>query len=119
MVFKPGKSGNPGGRHKERIFTEALRTEVLHAHDENYVIPKGATNLQVIARKLVEQGTAGNPTAIKEIADRIEGKSDANVNVEHSGSVTHEHEGVPATLGWLGEIRGTTTPSEITKPLLN
>lgn len=119
MTFEKGKSGNPGGKRKEKLFTDALRTELMHAHDEDYKIPQGATNLQVVARKLVEAGASGNAMAIKEIADRIEGKSDANVSVEHSGSVTHEHEGVPATLGWLGEVRGTSQTGETQKPVLN
>lgn len=117
MVFKPGQSGNPTGKPKQKLFSDALRVEVLHAHDEHYVIPKGATNLQVIARKLVEQAKEGNTAATKEIADRIEGKPDANVNIDHSGSIAHEHEGVSETLGWLRGIAGAKASSEIKESL--
>lgn len=69
MPFKPGQSGNPkGGPRKARIFTAALITS-LKKTDANDV-----EAIQVIADKLVSLAQGGDVQAIKEIADRCEGK---------------------------------------------
>jgi hypothetical protein len=69
MAFEKGQSGNPGGRPKEKPFRDALRAELaaLGADD-----PKA---LRGLARNLLKiaAGEDGLP-AIKEVADRLDGK---------------------------------------------
>jgi hypothetical protein len=73
MPFEPGVSGNPGGRRKERPFRDALRKVLAElATDEAPAKPK--TKLEVVARAHVEKAIAGDVPAIKEIADRLDGK---------------------------------------------
>jgi hypothetical protein len=70
MPFEPGQSGNPGGRTKAKPFREALLMETLAAErgDECQAKPG---SLRWNARKLLELGEV---PAIREIADRLDGK---------------------------------------------
>ncbi len=62
--FKPGQSGNPGGRPKTKLLTQAYR-ELLEQVD-----PKEQKTLaQQIARKVIDQALKGNLAAVKEVAD--------------------------------------------------
>ena len=45
-------------------------------------VPHGGTKLRALADKLVEQGLAGNVHALREIADRLDGKSVQAINVD-------------------------------------
>ena len=70
--WKPGQSGNPGGRPKKTPLSDACR-EILDSP-----VPKdksGRSYAQVIAEKLAKKARAGNISAAKEIADRAEGKA--------------------------------------------
>ncbi|RWX78279.1 hypothetical protein EPK99_06505 [Neorhizobium lilium] len=70
MTFEAGKSGNPGGRPKLKPFKDALMMEALSAErGEKCIAKKGS--LRWNARKLLELGEV---PAIKEIADRLDGK---------------------------------------------
>ena len=66
MAWHKGQSGNPGGNHKEKPFRDALR-KVLYENDRE--------QLDKIARALVKRAAQeGDPAAVREIADRLEGK---------------------------------------------
>lgn len=69
--FKKGQSGNPGGRPKEKQFTEALRLAVHRVceHDK-----EGRKNLTVLGEKLVQFAMEGEGWAFQMIADRLDGK---------------------------------------------
>lgn len=67
MVFKKGQSGNPGGRPKSKLFREALLAELADAGDDK-------EELRDIARKLIDMAKDGDIQAVKEVADRLEGK---------------------------------------------
>jgi hypothetical protein len=72
MAFKKGISGNPGGRSREKIFTDALRLE-LHRVDPQDKDKRKKINL--LAEKLVECAIEDKqPWAFQQIADRLEGK---------------------------------------------
>ncbi len=78
--FKPGASGNPNGRPKLTILSEALRAQlacVAPDADER-------TYAEIIAEKLCTEATAGNVAAAREIADRTEGKARQQVDVDLS-----------------------------------
>ena len=72
MAFKKGISGNPGGRSREKIFTDALRLE-LNRIDPNDKEKRKKINR--LAEKLVECAIEDKQGwAFQQIADRLEGK---------------------------------------------
>lgn len=61
---------NPNGRPpKERCFANMLRIAINEAVEKG-----GGTKLRAVAEALVEKGMTGDVAAIKEIADRLDGK---------------------------------------------
>jgi hypothetical protein len=82
--FKPGQSGNPGGRPKRQPITDYLIDQldqpIPEAMKEKLpaifveVYGTEATFGQILAFKLVTQGLKGDMQAAKEILDRVEGK---------------------------------------------
>ena len=65
--FKPGQSGNPNGRPKSKPFKEAIQRALAEAGDDK-------ASLQAVATALVGKAMLGDVPAIKEIADRLDGK---------------------------------------------
>lgn len=68
MPFQKGKSGNPGGGVKEKIFGDAVRVAV------NRTEADGRKKLTLLADKLVDFALAGEGWAMQQIADRLDGK---------------------------------------------
>jgi hypothetical protein len=60
--FKPGQSGNPSGRPKSKPFKEAL---------ERAIAERGLDNSAIA---LLVKANSGDVAAIREIADRLDGK---------------------------------------------
>src|SRR5262245_29680252 len=81
MVWKPGESGNSAGKKpgtlKEKPYRDALRMEIAAAEDF-----KG---LRSIARAHLDKARSGDMAAIKELADRLDGRpaQESNVSLEH------------------------------------
>jgi hypothetical protein len=77
--FKPGQSGNPGGRNKTKPFKKAiqkyLRAEPGKAPKPENEMDRIAMNLVAMAASQEKKGKANVIRAIKEIADRIDGKA--------------------------------------------
>ena len=72
MAFKKGVSGNPGGKSREKLFTDALRLE-LNRTDPNDKDERKKVNK--LAEKLVECAIEDKQSwAFQQIADRLEGK---------------------------------------------
>ena len=70
MPFEPGNNANPSGRPvSQKAFSNMLRIAINEAGR----VP-GATKLRDIAETLVNEAIAGNIQAIKEVADRLDGK---------------------------------------------
>lgn len=82
MAWTKGQSGNPGGKNKERPFRDALR-KVLYEDDR--------ATLDKVARALVKRAQQeGDPSAIREIADRLDGKvPQAIVGDDEHDSIKH------------------------------
>jgi hypothetical protein len=72
IPFKPGHSGNPGGRPKKLPITDALR-RILSGHVPART-PKKANGEDLVALALIKKAVGGDLRAIAEIADRTEGK---------------------------------------------
>ncbi len=65
--FKPGQSGNPGGRPKFKLQSEAYRAE-LAKEDKN-----GVTHAELVAKRMVADAMKGKVSASKHIAEYVEG----------------------------------------------
>ena len=67
MAFKKGQSGNPGGRSKEKPFADALRMEIAAAGEDHKALRR-------VAKVLIGQAEGGDIRAIRELADRLDGR---------------------------------------------
>lgn len=65
--WKPGQSGNPGGRPKSKLQSEAYRSEL--AKEAN-----GRINAQLIAKRMVTDAKNGKVQAAQHVAEYVEGK---------------------------------------------
>ena len=63
--WKPGQSGNPGGRPKGRLIDEALE-ELLLENDSELAL--------AIAKKLLSRAKSGEVKAIQLVVERVQGK---------------------------------------------
>ena len=72
--FRPGVSGNPGGRPKGRSITARLREALESNRLGNNNIKEGKTVLDLVVEAILTEAAAGNARIIKELLDRIEGK---------------------------------------------
>ena len=68
MPFTAGQSGNPNGKRKEKLFYSALTMELKAVELDDQ------RGLRKIARNLIVLAESGDLPAIKEIADRLDGK---------------------------------------------
>jgi len=66
--FRPGVSGNPGGRPRNYHISEAIARELVITGASNVSVA------EVIAKRLVNMAYTGDLGAIKEVIDRMEGK---------------------------------------------
>jgi len=78
MPFKKGQSGNPGGRPKEKLFTDALRMEIKAAGGDH-------KRLRKIADALLQKAESGDIQAIREVADRLDGKAPQAIEHQDDG----------------------------------
>src|SRR6516162_11959200 len=67
--WKPGQSGNPGGRPSEKVFTDLLR---VVGNEIDTV--SGKRKIRRLAEKVYELALQGEAWACNMIADRLEGK---------------------------------------------
>jgi hypothetical protein len=78
--FRPGQSGNPGGRPKKKPITEIY--ERILAQDRN------CKDIEAAVLKMIRSGRAETIAALREMADRLEGKVSGKVSqpLEHTGA---------------------------------
>ena len=85
--WKPGQSGNPGGRAKRKPLTDAyaavLDRTIPPDMARSLHLPESATYAEVIAMSLLREAVKGKVNAAAELADRTEGR--VAQAVEHSG----------------------------------
>jgi hypothetical protein len=87
-MFEKGQSGNPGGRPKVRAWRDALERAV-NAKDKKTKRPR----LDLIAEACVESAMGGDPSAYKEIGDRLDGKvpqQQIHTGDEEGGAIQHK-----------------------------
>ena len=78
--FKPGQSGNPGGRPKSNL--ARLLAQYLDGTDKGERVKRE----QKLVEKLYKLAVSGDRGAIEYIFDRLEGKITQDLNV--SGDIT-------------------------------
>ena len=77
--WKPGQSGNPGGRPKRQPITELYEKQLQQRLPEavrlKLGLKEGATYGHAVAFRQVQRAILGETQAAKEITDRVEGKA--------------------------------------------
>jgi hypothetical protein len=101
--FKPGQSGNPGGRPKAGALARACRVVLERPVPGDR---KGLTYAEAIAERLGEFAIKGHIMAIREFADRAEGKAGQALEIETRRA---EAEDVPPC-GLALESQANATP---------
>ncbi len=79
--WKPGQSGNPGGRPKTAPLSNACR-ELLASPLAGD--PQGRTYAEAIAETLAQKALAGDIRAAQELADRAEGRARQSIEIQDS-----------------------------------
>lgn len=77
IPFKPGVSGNPGGRPKFRALSKAAREELDKINPVT-----GLTAAQEIVNALIKEAKRGNVWAARELRDWSEGKLPQTIQAE-------------------------------------
>jgi hypothetical protein len=72
IPFRKGQSGNPRGRPKSITLSEAYRRELSKIDETD---PERRTNAEVLAGKAILRARGGDVAALREIADRTEGRA--------------------------------------------
>jgi len=74
--------GNTNSSKNNRLWADTLKRALLQA-DGN--------KIRAIAEALIEKAASGDVSAIKELGDRVDGKSTQQIDqtTEHSGEVTY------------------------------
>lgn len=67
MAFEPGEVSNPSGRNGKQ-FKAALNVAIRRAEGDKIMLAR-------IAEALVDKAASGDVQAIKEVADRLDGKA--------------------------------------------
>lgn len=88
--FPPGQSGNPAGRpvgskNLSTILRDMLEEEIEVSVDQATGRKERRKFSELIIRKLIKRASDGDPRAIKEIFDRIEGRAKQSVDVTTDG----------------------------------
>jgi len=95
--FPKGVSGNPSGRPKTALLSQAVRQKLGALVPDD---PQGRTYAQVIADELVRAAMRGNPECFRALSDRTEGRPTQPVAVTTSESTLTNFD------GWTrGELR--------------
>ena len=79
--WKPGQSGNPGGRPKTAPLSHACRELLAQPVPDD---PEGRTYAEAIAQTLAKKALQGDIRAAQEVADRAEGKAHQSIEIENT-----------------------------------
>lgn len=87
--FQPGQSGNPAGRPRSALLSDAIRRLLPQPYPDD---PHGRTYADKIAETLCNEAAAGNVQAAKEVADRTEGKAKQTITLSSSQAELSKYE---------------------------
>jgi Family of unknown function (DUF5681) len=111
--FKPGKSGNPGGRPKKRPITDRYHEGLEAPLEENIRLalglPEGSTNGDAVAKAQIRAAIKGKTYAARELREAIEGKSTQRLEIvgEEGGAVKVD---IAESLARIREFYGLANP---------
>ena len=87
--WKPGESGNPGGRPKRKPLTDAyaaiLAQPVPAEVARKLNVDSSTTYAEIIAMALVREAVKGNVQAASQLADRVEGRAMERMQLDVRG----------------------------------
>lgn len=106
----PSRGGKPDKLMRDAIML-ALHREAKDSDG------KSTKKLNIVAAKLVDLAMEGEIAAIKEVIDRVDGKSDATLNVNQSTEVTIRSAAISAIDALIGEITGTGAGGDDADPV--
>ncbi len=78
--FQKGETGNPTGRPRATLLSEALRAQLA----ETLPAANEYTVAEAVARSLIREALKGDVSAAREIADRTEGRAKQSVDLDMS-----------------------------------
>jgi len=106
-----GKVGAPEGSQN------ALKRSRLVHDTLRKVAVQNPAKLRSACEALLDKAANGDAIAFKEIRDTLDGKT-ANVSIEHTGTVAHEHIAIPEATRRIAELLadGTETASPPSLP---
>jgi ribosomal protein L18E len=87
--FQKGQSGNPAGRPKTAILSNAIRKKLTEIDETD---PQRRTYAEILVEQLVMKAKTGDVQALKEIADRTEGKARQSVSLTTDKHERYERE---------------------------
>lgn len=76
--FKLGQSGNPKGRPKSITLSEAYRKMLAQVDDAD---EQKRTRAEILAEEMYTKAKSGDVSALREIADRVEGKARQTISL--------------------------------------
>jgi hypothetical protein len=79
--WKPGQSGNPGGRPKGESITATLRRLLEQEHN-------GKSVQEILAEKVLREALSGKYSFVKELLDRLDGRPNQKVELATPENVT-------------------------------
>lgn len=92
FCFQPGESGNPSGRPKKKPISDAYAA-----------ILNNPADAKKLAQAQFDKACAGDTSAAKEIADRVEGKVMQGIRMEGELGLTTEEERKARVMNMLRE----------------
>jgi hypothetical protein len=100
--WKPGQSGNPKGRPKSLTLSEAYRKKLAEVDPED---EQGRSYAEILAEQIVSKAKTGDVAAVRELADRTEGKARQTVSltVERRTQLEQAVEGIMRDAEAAGE----------------
>lgn len=112
MPFQPGQSGNPDGGARIKRFIAAI---------ERAIAQDSGDRLRAAAEKLLDLAAAGESWALRELADRLDGKASQVVEakIDNTGTVTHEHRSVSEIDGRIADLFASREVGDHPKALPN
>ena len=79
-LFQPGKSGNPGGRPKTKMFRRRLLKSLMHEVN-------GVQRFDDVIEALVEEAASGNVRAFEAARDTVDGRPGPDSDVAAASTV--------------------------------
>jgi hypothetical protein len=108
--FRNGQSGNPGGNYRNtpKLSNAYCKLLALNEDELNAYVPENAA--EIIALRVIGEAIVGDVkqlvAAVKEIADRTEGKAVQTRVVEHNGDARMMRECLVFSLILLAKLDG-------------